>query len=101
MQVPERLVNWWEISWLGQKAENDPHVAFCLFCQKRLSVAGQGIKHLAFHMKGEKRKQKTLADPAASKLETLMFVSTSDPMEELSPRKILKGKDSIHLTQPC
>ena len=86
---------------MGQKAENDPHVAFCLFCQKRLSVAGQGIKHLAFHMKGEKRKQKTLADPAASKLETLMFVSTSDPMEELSPRKILKGKDSIHLTQPC
>ena len=52
-------------------------------------------------MKGEKHKQKTPADPAASKRETLMFVSTSDPMEELSPRKILKGKDSMHLTQPC
>ena len=32
----------------------------------------------AFHMKGEKYKQKTPPDPAASKEKTLMFALTSD-----------------------
>ena len=30
-------------AWI-RKAENDPHNAFCLFCQKSFSVAEQGIK---------------------------------------------------------
>ena len=53
-------------AWI-RKAENDLHAAFCSFCQKSFSVAGQGIKQLKSHMKGEKHKQKTPPDPTASK----------------------------------
>ena len=61
-------------------AENDPHAAFCSFFQKSFSDAGQGIKQMESHMKGEKHKQKTPPDPAASKQKTL-FASASDPTE--------------------
>ena len=64
-------------AWI-RKAENDPHAASCSFCQKSFSVAEQGIKQLESHMKGEKYKQKTPPDPAASKEKTLMFALTSD-----------------------
>ena len=65
-------------AWIS-KAENDPHAPFCSFCQKSFSVAEQSIKQLESHMKGEKHKQKTPPDSAASKQKALMFASSSDP----------------------
>ena len=74
-------------AWI-RKAENDPHATFCSFCQKSFSVAGQ----LESHMKGEKHKQKTPSDPAASKQKTLVFASTSDPTGGTTTEKDNKEK---------
>ena len=78
-------------AWI-RKAENDPHTAFCSFWQESFSVAGQGIEQLESHMKGEKHKQKTPPDPAASKQKTLMFASTTDPTERTTTKKDNKEK---------
>ena len=43
-------------------------------------------------MKGEKHKQKTLPDPAASKQKTLMFASISDPTGRTTTKKDNKEK---------
>ena len=78
-------------AWI-RKAENDPHATFCSFCQKRFSVAGQGIKQLESHMNCEKHKQKTSPDPAVSKQKTLMFASISDPTGGATTEKDNKEK---------
>ena len=74
------------------KPENDPHAIVCSFCRRSFSVAGQGIEQLESHMMGEKHKQKTPPDPAASKPLPLMFAPTSDPTWGTNTRKDNKEK---------
>ena len=50
-------------------------------------------------MKGEKHKQKTPPDPAASKQKTL-FASASDPTEGTTTERGNKKERQLHLTQP-
>ena len=78
-------------AWI-RKAENDPHAVLCSFYQKSFSVAGEGIKKLECHMKGEKHKRKFSPDPAASKQKTLMFALTSYPTGGTTKEKDKKKK---------
>ena len=75
-------------AWI-RKAENDPDATFCSFWQK----SGQGITQLESHMKGEKQKQKTPPNPAASKQKTLMIASTSDPTGGTTTEKDNKKRE--------
>ena len=70
-------------SWL-QKLDSEPHDAFCKFCQKRFSIAGQGVKQIKSHLKVEKQTKRPPTSANNNKQQILMFAPSKDTVEELS-----------------
>ena len=71
-------------SWL-RKFDNVSHDAFCKFCQERFSIAGQGVKQIESHIKGEKHKLKS--EPTSTnnnKQKILTFALSKDMTGESS-----------------
>lgn len=68
-------------SWL-QKLDSEPHDAFCKFCQKRFSIAGQGVKQIKSHLKVEKQTKRPPTSANNNKQQILTFVLSNDTIED-------------------
>ena len=64
----KRLDQWLKDSdfkdWI-QRHQKDPTCAFCKYCHKTFSVAGQGVKKLYSHMNSDKHKKRSPVDVTA------------------------------------
>ena len=98
VQVPKRLVNWWEISCLGQKSlEWSSHTALCLFYHKSFFVAWQRYQTVGSLIWRVKNTNTSLPDPVASKQKILMFASNRDTTGGTTTEKDNKEKRQLTL----
>ena len=98
VQVPERLVNWWEISCLDQKSlESSSHTALCSFYHKSLFVAWQRYQTVESLIWRVKNTNTSLPDPVANKQKTLMFSSKRDTTGGTTTEKDNKEKRQLTL----